>query len=81
MESILSTNDVARSFYDNYHDYPDLLCGSALKSDPGLRSGKANGSVKDRGIRCSVSDFWFADPFCKSVVKDPSIECYPSENW
>ena len=73
MESMLTTNEMAKTYYDSYHDYPDILCGSNLKSE--------NPDSKPDERRCTGSDFWFSDPFCKSVVTDPAFECYPSENW
>jgi hypothetical protein len=82
MESILTTNDLAKNYYGNYHEYPDILCGSTLKPDPSLKSAKAEQSDDDEiAVRCSASDFWFTDPFCSSVVKDPEMDCYPIENW
>ena len=85
MESILTTNDVAKNYYyGNYHDYPDILCGSTLTPDPSLKSSKAKQSGdKDQvvGVRCSASEFWFTDQFCTSVVKDPEMDCYPTDSW
>lgn len=79
MEMMLTTNEMAKTYYDSYHDYPDILCGSTLKSDKQENPVKTDNS--DEGSRCTVSDFWFTDPFCQSVVKDPPMECYPSDNW
>ena len=72
MESILSTNEAAKTYYDaHHHSYPDILCGSILKSDTDSKSGRTD---RDNGLRCSVSDFWFTDPFCKSVVTNPEMK-------
>jgi hypothetical protein len=82
METMLATNELAKTYYDSYHDYPDILCGSTLTADSTYASSSSiNSESEDKGFRCTVGDFWFADPFCKSVVTDPSFECYPKDNW